>query len=76
MFFLLLSILTSALIAVVMRLSSHKIQNPLSMLLSNYLVFTALGMIYTDFQYPNEDGVGVKTVLTRTITVDTDGERE
>ena len=26
-------------------------------------------MIYTDFKYPNKDGVPVKTVLTRVITV-------
>ena len=24
---------------------------------------------YSDFQYPNEDGVAVKTILTRTITI-------
>lgn len=30
---------------------------------------TSVLMIYTDFQYPNKDGEGVKTVLTRTITV-------
>lgn len=58
MFFLLLSILTSALIAVVMRLSSDKVKNPLSMLFANYLVCTALGVVYTDFQVylPREPG--------------------
>ena len=50
MFFLLLSILASALIAVLMRLSADKVQNPLGMLFANYLVCTVLGIIYTDFQ--------------------------
>ena len=50
MFFLLLSILTSALIAVVMRLSSDKVKNPLSMLFANYLVCTVMGLAYADFQ--------------------------
>lgn len=50
MFSLLLCILTSALIAVVMRLSSDKVKNPLSMLFANYLVCTVLGAAYTDFQ--------------------------
>ena len=50
MFFLLLSILTSALIAVMMRLSSDKVKNPLSMLFANYLACTVLGILYTDFK--------------------------
>lgn len=50
MLFLLLSILASALIAVLMRLSSDKVQNPLGMLFANYLVCTVLGIVYTDFQ--------------------------
>lgn len=49
MFSLLLCILTSALIAVLMRLSSGKVKNPLGMLFSNYLVCTLLGAVYTDF---------------------------
>ena len=50
MFFLLLSILTSALIALVMRLSSDRVKNPLGMLFTNYLACTVLGILYTDFQ--------------------------
>ena len=58
MLFLLLSILSSALIAILMRLSSDKVRNPLSMLLSNYLVCILLGMVYCDFQVflPQESG--------------------
>lgn len=33
-------------------------------------------MIYTDFKYPNKDGIPVKTVLTRVITVVPDDEGE
>jgi len=50
MFSLLLSILASALIAVVMRLSSDKVRNPLGMLFANYLVCTLMGAVYTDFR--------------------------
>ena len=58
MFFLLLSILTSALIAVVMRLSADQVRKPLGMLFSNYLICTVLGVINTDFQVflPREPG--------------------
>lgn len=58
MFFLLLSILASALIAIVMRLSSDKVRHPLGMLFANYLVCTVLGAIYTDFRIflPQEPG--------------------
>lgn len=50
MFFLLLSILASALIAILMRLSADRVKNPLGMLFANYLACTALGILYTDFQ--------------------------
>ena len=50
MFFLLLSILTSALIAILMRLSADRVKNPLGMLFANYLACTVLGILYTDFQ--------------------------
>ena len=58
MFFLILSILASALIAVVMRLSSDKVRRPLGMLFANYLVCTVLGACYTDFRIflPEEPG--------------------
>lgn len=65
MFFLLLSILSSALIAILMRLSSDKVRNPLSMLLSNYLVCILLGMFYCDFQIflPGESRFSTSLVL-------------
>ena len=50
MFSLIASILASAFIAVIMRLSSDRVRSPLAMLFSNYLVCTLLGIIYTDFQ--------------------------
>lgn len=58
MFSLLLSILTSALIAVLMRLSSDQVRSPLGMLFANYLVCTLLGAAYTDFRIflPQEPG--------------------
>ena len=56
--FLLLSILSSALIAILLRLSSDKVRNPLSMLLSNYLACILLGTVYCDFRFflPEESG--------------------
>lgn len=58
MLFLILAIASSAMIAVLMRLSSDKTRNPLGMLLVNYLVCTALGCAYADFQLllPREPG--------------------
>ena len=50
MFSLIASILASAFIAVIMRLSSDRVHSPLAMLFSNYLICTLLGIIYTDFQ--------------------------
>ena len=50
MFSLIASILASAFIAIIMRLSSDRVRSPLAMLFSNYLVCTLLGIIYTDFQ--------------------------
>ena len=50
MFSLILSILSSGLIALIMRFGSARVKNPLGMLLANYLVCTALGVFYTDFQ--------------------------
>ena len=50
MFPLILSILSSGLIALIMRFGSDRVSNPLGMLLANYLVCTGLGVFYTDFQ--------------------------
>ena len=49
MLFLLLAILSSAMISVVMRVSSEKVSNNLSMLAVNYLVCSLLGAGYADF---------------------------
>ena len=55
---LIMSILASAFIAVIMRLSSNRVRSPLAMLFANYLVCTVLGMVYTDFRVylPQESG--------------------
>lgn len=50
MLFLILSVLSSAMIAIVMRLSADKIRNPVGMLFTNYLVCTLLGIVYADFR--------------------------
>lgn len=58
MFSLIASILASAFIAVIMRLSSNRVRSPLAMLFANYLVCTVLGAVYTDFRIvlPQEPG--------------------
>ena len=63
MFSLLLSIAASAFIAVIMRLSSHRVRNPLGMLFANYLVCTALGAVYTNFQFFLPQVEGYSTTL-------------
>jgi len=65
MFSLFLSIVASAFIAVIMRLSSHRVRSPLGMLFANYLVCTALGALYTDFQIflPQADKYFITLVL-------------
>lgn len=55
MLYLLLAILSSALIAVIMRLSSGKVKANLSMLAANYLVCLLLSAVFADFQvFPTE----------------------
>jgi drug/metabolite transporter (DMT)-like permease len=65
MIFLLLAILSSALIAILMRLSSNRIGANLSMLAINYLVCALLGAAYTGFQpaQPTEPGFGGMVLL-------------
>ena len=63
MFSLLLSIAASAFIAVIMRLSSQRVRNPLGMLFANYLVCTALGAVYTNFQFFLPQVEGYSTTL-------------
>ena len=50
MIFLLLAILSSAMIAILMRISSHRIHANLSMLAVNYLICTILSTAYTGFR--------------------------
>ena len=49
MIYLLLAILSSAMIAILMRISSHRISANLSMLAVNYLMCVFLGAVYTGF---------------------------
>ena len=58
MLFLLLAILSSAAIAILMRISSARISANLSMLAVNYLVCSLLGMAYTGFSpaVPTDSG--------------------
>ena len=50
MIFLILAILSSAMVSIVMRLSTDKISANLSMLATNYLVCSLLGAVYGGFQ--------------------------
>ncbi len=61
MLFLLLTILSSSMVSIIMRLSSHKIQANMSMLATNYLVCSLLGAAYAGFELarPAEQGFGI-----------------
>ena len=61
MLFLLLAILSSAMISILMRISSNRISANLSMLAVNYLACALLGLGYTGFQpvTPEHPGFGV-----------------
>lgn len=50
MAFLLLAILSSAMISIIMRISSDKVSANLSMLAVNYLVCALLGVVYAEFE--------------------------
>lgn len=65
MIFLLLAILSSAMIAVIMRISSDKVSANLSMLAANYLVCSLLGAGYAGFRLsaPEVDGFPVTVGL-------------
>ncbi len=49
MLYLILSILSSAMVSVVMRMSTDKVKNNIGLLTMSYLVSTALAACYTDF---------------------------
>ncbi len=63
MVFLLLAILSSAMISIMMRLSSDKISANLSMLATNYLVCSLLGAAYGGFQLVLPQVEGFSTTL-------------
>ncbi len=63
--YLLLAIFCSAMISILMRLSSGKVKSHFSMLAANYLVCGLLGAVYADFSLfsVNTDGFGLTVIL-------------
>ena len=60
MLYLLLAIVSSALVSIIMRLSTDKVQNNISMLAMNYLMCSAVAAAYTGFGnlFPQTDTLG------------------
>lgn len=60
MFYLILAILSSSMVAIVMRLSSNKITNNISMLAVNYVICALLAAGYCGFGalFPKDSGTG------------------
>ena len=65
MLFLLLAVLSSAMVSIVMRVSSDKVTGNLSMLAMNYLICSALGAAYAQFSLwqPQTGGFGLTMAL-------------
>lgn len=63
MLFLLLAILSSAMIAILMRVSSNRISANISMLAMNYFICTLLGVAYTGFQPVIPGGSGFPVTI-------------
>ena len=63
MLFLILAVLSSAMVSIVMRVSSDKVSANLSMLAVNYLICSFLGALYTGFQLWPSDVPGFTTTL-------------
>lgn len=63
MVYLLLAILSSATIAITMRLSSGKIRGHFSMVATNYLVCAVLGALYSDFSFLAKAESGVPLTI-------------
>lgn len=61
--YLLLAILSSATIAIVMRLSTGKVRGHFSMLATNYLVCGILGALYSNFSLLATQATGIFTTL-------------
>ena len=60
MLYLLLAIVSSALVSIIMRLSTDKVQNNISMLATNYLMCSTVAAAYTGFGnlFPQTDTLG------------------
>lgn len=63
MLFLILAVLSSAMVSIVMRVSSDKVTANLSMLAVNYLICSFLGAVYAGFQLWPSDVPGFTTTL-------------
>lgn len=65
MIFLFLTVCSSSLVSIIMRLSSHKIGANMSMLASNYLICSVLGAVYAGFDLarPAEEKFGITLSL-------------
>ena len=63
--YLLLAVLSSAMISITMRFSSGKVKGQFSMLATNYLVCGILGALYADFTLisAGQDGLGITVAL-------------
>lgn len=65
--YLLLAIFCSAMISVVMRLSSGKVKGQFSMLAANYLVCGVLGAIYADYSLMGAETAGFGITLALSV---------
>ncbi len=63
MIFLLLTIATSAMISLFMRLSTDKVSNNYGMLAAGYMVSTALAALHTDFSGFAQSGMGTAVAM-------------
>lgn len=63
MLFLLLAVLSSAMVSIVMRLSTDKVSANLSMLAANYLFCSLLGALYADFRLWLPETAGFSTAV-------------
>ncbi len=63
MIFLLLAILTSAMISLFMRLSADKVSNNYGLLAAGYVVSTALAALHTDFSGFAQSGMGTAAAM-------------
>ena len=64
MIYLLLAIISSAMIAVLMRVSAHKVTSNISMLAMNYLTCLLLAAVYAEFRVFSFDRTGFPMTVT------------